>query len=108
MRSDIAQTVRVISKNMSNPEKEHWRAVNWILRYLKGSSDMALCYDGTDARLHGYVNSAFAGDVDSRKSNTDYVFTLGSGELGWMSRLQTVVALSTTDAEYVTTTEACK
>ena len=39
---------------------------------------MTFCYNGTDVRLHGYVDSNFAGDVDSQKSITDYVFTLGS------------------------------
>jgi len=50
---------------MNNPEKEHRRAVKWILRYLKGSSDilsdMALCYDDTDIRLHRNVDSNFEG-----------------------------------------------
>jgi len=45
-RPDIAQAVRVVSMYISNSQKKHWRAVKWILRYLKGSSDMALCYDG--------------------------------------------------------------
>ena len=40
-RLDIAQAVRVVRRYMSNPEKEHWRVVKQILRYLKGSSDMA-------------------------------------------------------------------
>ena len=78
-RPDIAQAVKVVSRYMSNPEKEHWRAIKWILRYLKGSSDMALFYDGTNIRLHGHVDSDFANDVDSRKSTTGYIFTLRSG-----------------------------
>ena len=61
-RPDIAQAVRVVTRYMSNPGKEHWRAIKWILRYMKGNSDMTLCYDGTDVRLHGYVDSNFAGD----------------------------------------------
>ena len=65
-RPDIAQAVKVVSRYMSNPGKEHWRAVKQILRYLKGSSDMALCYDDTYIHLHGYIYSDFAGDVDSR------------------------------------------
>ena len=40
---------------------------------------MALCDDGTDVHLQGYINSDFASDVDSRMSTTDYIFTLGSG-----------------------------
>ena len=55
-RPDITQTVGIVSRYMSNPEKKHWRAVKRILRYLKESSDMTLCYDGMDVRLHGYVD----------------------------------------------------
>jgi len=62
---------------MSNLGQEHWSAVK-IMIYLKGSLDTTLCYEGTDVPLHGYVNSDFAGDVDSRKSITGYVLTLGS------------------------------
>jgi len=36
-RPNIAQVVGVVNRYMSNPGKEHWRAVKWILRYLKGS-----------------------------------------------------------------------
>jgi len=38
---------------------------------------MALCYEGTNVPLRGYVDSEFAGDVDSRRSTTSFVFTLG-------------------------------
>ena len=50
----------------------------------------------------------FAGNVDSRKNITIYVFTLESGAVSWVSRLQKAIALSTMEAEYVTATEACK
>ena len=63
---------------------------------------------GTDVQLLGYVDSDFAADIDSRKSTTGYVFTFRSGAVSWMSRLQNKLALSTTEAEYVAATEACK
>jgi len=69
---------------------------------------MALCYDGTDVRLHGHVDSDFAGDVDSRRSIISYVFTLGSEAVSWVSRLQKIFSLFTTEAEYVAATKACK
>ena len=69
---------------------------------------MALCYEGKDVCLHRYVDSDFAGDVDSRRSINGYVFTLGSGAVIWVSRLQKIVVLSTTEVEYVTATETCK
>jgi len=94
-------------QNMSNLRQEQWRVVKWILRYLKESSDMALCYKSTDICLHGYVESDFVGDVDSRRSNTDYVFLLGSGAIRWVSRPQKIIALFTTKAKYVAATEFC-
>ena len=54
-RLDFAQAVRVVSRYMSNPGKEHWRVVKWILRYLKGSSDMTLCYGSTGVQLLGVM-----------------------------------------------------
>jgi len=105
-RPDIAQAVGVISRYISNPGKVHWRVVKWILRYLKGSSD--LCYDGTDVPLLGYVDSDFASDVDSRRSSTSYVLTLRSEAVSWVSWLQKIVALLTTEVVYVAAIKACK
>lgn len=107
-RPDISHAVGVVSRYMSNPGFEHWNAVRWILRYLVVTKDMALCYTGADIQLRGFVDSDMAGDIDSRKSTTGYVFTLGSAAISWMSRLQKIVALSTTEAEYVVAVEACK
>jgi hypothetical protein len=49
----------------------------------------------------GYVDSDMAGDKDSRRSTTGYVFTIGGTIVSWISKLQKVVALSTIEAEYV-------
>jgi len=69
---------------------------------------MALCYDGTDVRLHRYIDFDFASDVDSRKRITSYVFTLESGAVICLLRPQKVVTLSMTEAAYVAATETCK
>jgi len=107
-RSDIAQAVRVVSRYMSNPEKKHWRALKWIMRYLKGSSDITLCYGGTDVQLLRYIDSNFVGDIDSQRSTIGYVFTLGSGVVSWLSRMQKIVAMLMMEAKYVAATEVCK
>ncbi|KAH9327865.1 hypothetical protein KI387_044357, partial [Taxus chinensis] len=52
--------------------------------------------------------SDMAGDVDSRRSTTCYIYTVGGTAVSWISRLQKLVALSTTEAEYVAATEARK
>jgi hypothetical protein len=107
-RPDIAHAVGVVSRYMSNPGKQHWEAVKWILRYLKGTLGTSLCFTGADMKLTGYVDSDLAGDVDTRKSTTGYVYTLGGTAVSWVSKLQKIVALSTTEAEYVAVTEAGK
>jgi hypothetical protein len=45
-RPDIAHAVGVVSRYMNNPGKEHWEAVKWILRYLRGTTTHALCFGG--------------------------------------------------------------
>ncbi|XXG79495.1 hypothetical protein AAC387_Pa09g0546 [Persea americana] len=107
-RPDIAHAVGVVSRFMSNPGKMHWEAVKWILRYLRGTTKAALHFGGSEIKLHGYVDSDLAGDLDRSRSTTGYVFTLGSAAVSWKSQLQDVVALSTTEAEYVAATEASK
>ena len=44
----------------------------------------------------GYVDAAYARDLDDRRSTTSYVFTLGGGPICWKSMIQSLVALSTT------------
>ena len=104
-RPDIAHAVGVVSRFISRPGKQHWEAVKWILRYLKGSSDTSLCFTSASLKLQGYVNADFAGDIDSRKSTTMFVFTLGGTAISWASNLQKIVTLPTTKAEYVAATE---
>jgi hypothetical protein len=107
-RPDIAHAVGVASRYINNLGKEHWEAVKWILRYLRGTTTHALCFGGSDTFLQGYVDSDPAGDKDSRRSTTGHAFTIGGTTISWISKLQKVVALSTTKAEYVAATEASK
>ncbi|XP_072084661.1 secreted RxLR effector protein 161-like [Arachis hypogaea] len=107
-RPDIAQAVAVVSQFMADPGKKHWNVIKRILRYIKGTSNVALCFGGSEFIVNGYVDSDFAGDLDKQKSTTGYVFTLAEGPVSWLSKLQTVVALSTTKAEYMAATQACK
>ena len=81
--------------------------MKWILRYLRGSTDVGWVLDrGVDfsGKLTGYVDSDYAGDLDRRRSLTCYVFTLCGSVIRWRSILQSTVALSTTEAEYMAAT----
>ena len=83
-------------------------AIKWILRYLRGTTNQALCFGGSNIALQGYVDVDMAGDRDNRRITTGYVFTVGGTTISLVSKIQSVVALSTMEAEYVAVTEASK
>ena len=64
--------------------------------------------ESSSDKLVGYVDANFVGSIDTRKSLTCYVFTLFGTAISWKSMLQSVVALSTTETEYIAVTEAVK
>ncbi|GJW43307.1 hypothetical protein Tco_0072106 [Tanacetum coccineum] len=78
-RPDITHAVGVVSRYMAEPGRVHWDAVKRILRYIKGTSYVALCFRDSDLIVKGYVDSDYA-----------------------------VVAMSTTETEYVAAAQASK
>ena len=107
-RLDLSYAVSSVDRYMTNPGKEHWKAVQWIFRYLCGFTDVCLHFGKTRDGVVGYVDSDFASDFDKRRSLTRYVFIVGGCAISWKTALQTTVALSTTETEYMTITQACK
>jgi hypothetical protein len=105
---DLSHTLSVVSRFMDNPGKEHWRAVQWIFIYLRGTSNACLQIGKSRDGLVGYVDSDYAGDLDKRRSLTGYVFTIGGCVVSWKVSLQATIALSTIEAEYMAISEACK
>ena len=78
-RPDLAYSTNLVSRFMSNSGKDHWDAMKWIFQYVKGALDVGLLYkqcESVCAKLVGYVDTDFAGDLDNRRSLTSYVFTL--------------------------------
>ena len=107
-RPNIAFAVGMVSRYMSNPSREHRPAAKWILRYLKGTSKVCLRYGFGKPMLEGFTDSDMSGDVDSSRSTSRYVMTYAGGAVSWQSRLQKVVALSTTKEKYMVVIEAGK
>eukprot|EP00253_Pinus_taeda_P012129 PITA_12129 len=107
-RPNISHVVGVVNRFMANPGEEHWRAVKWVLRYLRGTSDHCIIFNGSEGSVCGYVDVDYAGDLDKRRSTTCYVFTLVVAAISWMSKLQETVALSTIEAEYIAASDASK
>ena len=107
-RFDLSHAPSVINRFMTNPDKEHWKVIQWIFRYLRGTSNACLQFGKSENGFIGYVDSDYAGDLDKRRSLTGYVFTVGGCAVSWKACLQATIALSTTEAEYMVISEACK
>lgn len=63
----IAQVVGIVGWYMTNPSREHWNIIKRILRYIKDTSDVILCYRGLKFTIKDYVDLYFAGDLKRRK-----------------------------------------
>ncbi|KAJ9559214.1 hypothetical protein OSB04_013828 [Centaurea solstitialis] len=101
-RPDIQFVVNLISRFMAKPTEVHYLAAKRVLRYLKGTTDFGIWYkSGGEGSLEVFTDSDFAGDIDSRKSTSGYVFLWNNGAITWSSKKQDIVALSSTEAEYV-------
>ena len=89
---------------MQNPGKPHWEAVKHILRYLQGTESQGIRLGGTHRPLHAFVDANWANDLDTRRSCTGYIFFLNDGPIFWHSKLQSTIAQSSTEAEYMALT----
>jgi hypothetical protein len=83
-RLNIAHAVGVLSRYMSKPGKEHWTIVKRVFKYLHGTTNYGLCYQGRPrldrvVDIHGFVDVDWVGDIDHIRSTSGYVFNLFGG-----------------------------
>ncbi|XP_041011264.1 secreted RxLR effector protein 161-like [Juglans microcarpa x Juglans regia] len=101
-RPDIAFAVGMLGRYQSDPGLDHWRATKKIMRYFQGTKEYMLMYRRTDnLEVIGYLDSDFAGCIDSRKSTLGYIFFMAAGVVSWRSAKQTLTTTSTMEAEFV-------
>jgi hypothetical protein len=101
-RPDICFVVNTLSQYLVEPRRVHLVVAKHVIRYLKGTLDFGLYYNGDhDFRLVGYTDSYWDGSVSDRKSTSRCCFSLGSAMTSWKIRKQSNIALSTTEAEYI-------
>lgn len=98
-RPDISFAVTKLSRFMSNPGIDHWRALERILRYLKGTMSYVIHYSGHQAVLEGYCDSNWISKADDLYATTGYAFIHGGGVVSWRSCKQTISTRSTMEAE---------
>lgn len=101
-RPDVCFAISTLSRFNQNPGRAHWTAVKRVLRYLKGTVDAKLTYSRNgNPEIIGYCDADYANDINDRRSTTGYVFVLYGAAISWNAKKQPTVALSTTEAEYM-------
>lgn len=101
-RPDLQFAVSLLSRFMAKPTQLHLQAAKRVLRYLSGTMYFGIWYKrGGAGEILVYTDSDFAGDVDSKKSTSSYVFIMDDAAVAWSSKKQPIITLSTTEAEYV-------
>ncbi|GKC13297.1 copia protein [Tanacetum coccineum] len=97
------------TKPIEDPKTSHLEAVKRIFRYIKGTMHLGLWYPkGSDIETIVYADSDHAGDYVDRKSTSGVCTFMGCCLTSWFSKKQTALAISTTEAEYVSAGKACQ
>ena len=92
----------------ANPKEAHLVAIKRILRYLKHTPSIGLCYPkGARFQLVGYFDSDYASCKIDRKSTSGGCHLLGRSLVSWTSKKQNSVTLSTAEAEYIAAGACC-
>nr|GEY36459.1 hypothetical protein [Tanacetum cinerariifolium] len=97
------------SKYRENPKTTHLEAIKRIFRYIRGTSHLGLWYSkGTRIKTVVYADFDYAGDYVDRKSTSGVCTFMGCCLTSWFAKKQTVLAISTTEVEYVSVKKACQ
>jgi hypothetical protein len=104
-RPDISLFVGLVSRFMSQPMKSHFLAAKRILGYINGTLQYGILFPFGNGcsklELIGYSDADWCGDKIDRRSTTEFVFKLNGAPISWSSKKQSIVALSSCEAEYV-------
>jgi hypothetical protein len=111
-RPDITHAVNEVCRFMSAHGQQHWNAAKRILRYLTGTAKAELHYkpynNTEELRVEAYSDSDWAGDPDNRKSTTGFVVKLDGCTISWNTKKQSIVSLSSAEAEYIALADTAK
>ena len=108
-RPDIAVAVGILCRKTSSSSKRDWTAVKRVARYLKGTAHLKLKLQAINSpKLETYTDEDWAGDTTDRKSTSGKLLFFGDGPVSWTSKKQDTVAVSSTEAEYVSVAQACQ
>lgn len=108
-RPDISYSVGYLSQFNNCHTEEHWSYAKRILKYLKKTKSFGIKYfKSGNSQIIGFVDADWASNIIDRRSYTGFCFLLCNGVISWECKKQKTVALSSTEAEYMGLSEACK
>lgn len=100
-RPDIAYIVNQLSRFNNRPTSQHWIAAKRVLRYLKGTINHRMNFKKNNQNIIGYCDADWATDTEDRRSCSGYLFIFQGAAISWCSKRQPTIALSSTEAEYM-------
>ena len=106
-RPGISFAINIASRHLENPNEYHWKLVKRLLRYIKGTADMGHLYTKA-GNLETFSVADYAGDKETRKSTSGVVCKYANAAITWKCKRQQCIALSTTEAEYVSAASGAK
>jgi hypothetical protein len=114
-RPDIAFTVGRLCRHVSKPCKHHLNTGRRVLKYLHSTDNLCLVFGETPIKhsplkpiIEVYSDSDYGGDIGDGKSTSGCLVRFNGDLINWYSRKQRIVAVSTTEAEYIALSEAVK
>ena len=100
-RPDIAYAVGVFSRFTSKPNRDHWLAIERVVRYLIGTKSYDLFYKKYPTMIEAFSDADWNTLSGDSLSTIGYIFTLGSGAICWKSKKQTIIANSIIEVELI-------
>ena len=98
-RLDISYAVSMLAQYMSKPGYAHYKAAQYLLSYLSGTTNLGIAYYSTGNRKpYAYADADFGAD-ESRRARVGSVFMLAGGPIHWSSKLTEEIPLSTCESE---------
>ena len=104
---DIAFAVSLLSQFLENPGEMHWNVTKRVSKYLKGTKSRKLTLGKSRDGIIGYSDANWALQ-DHRHSISAYIFQINSGSISWSCQKQSIIALSSTEAEFIAMMHAAK
>ena len=109
-RPDLLQPAALLARHLNKWGDAHWKALKHLCRYIKGTLNMALLYDGPAGErvLYGFADANWGGCPDTLRSTTGYLFRVFGNNVSYRSIRQATTAMSTAEAEYMASSDATR